>query len=77
MECQDEDGVRYDSFDSDLQKCMVSFTRQGPMKEKSRLGRDRGLVCKMGYSIRSLISDANRKLLYIWGTQRRGQAIKE
>jgi len=47
MECKDEDGVKYDSFDSDLQKRIVSFTRQGPLKEKNRLGRkDHGVVWK-------------------------------
>lgn len=37
MECKDEDRVRCNSFDSDLQEWIVSFTRQGPLKEKTGL----------------------------------------
>lgn len=34
MDCEVEDGVKEESDDSDLQKCIASFTRQEPMKEK-------------------------------------------
>ena len=58
MEFKDEDGVKYDSFDSDLEKCIVSFTRQGPLKEETGLEEKTVVGLEMGYSIRSSNSDA-------------------
>lgn len=57
MECNGEDGVKYDSFDSDLQKWIVSFTRQGPLKEKLAWKERPWFGLKMGYRIIYMNSD--------------------
>lgn len=69
-------GVKDESYDSVLQKCIASFTRQEPMKEKQ--AREEKLWYGLETGIRHFLlfkPDAKQKIGIHVRTQRRGQAI--
>lgn len=66
MECKDEDGVKDDSFDSDLQKWIVSLTRQGSLEEKTGLGEKTTVWFGNGLQYQIFDQMPSSKLLYMW-----------
>lgn len=76
MGCEVEDGVKEESYESDLQNCIASFIRQEPVKEKRAWKLK--LWCGLEMGLRNFLvlkPGAKQKICVHVRTQRRGQAI--
>lgn len=78
MDCEVEDWVKEESYDSDLQKCIASFTRQEPVKEKQAWKEK--LWCGLEMGLRYFLvfkPDPKQNIGIHVRTQRRGPSNKE